>query len=178
MEFTQLVWNTFAVVGIGTVIYAAYRFGKVYLLHGEDGPIRVKGGSVTVENKIGDWELDEEDNDREYHTKGDPTGWLVRIWKDEADLGQPPVAMFTGRRVIVHCHDGSGGGGEYRIVCRANGRSRVVDQNRKLTHSGNLLTNTSPGHRITRVVVKTKGLPDQEHVFAAGEKGYAKLRPQ
>ena len=177
MEFAQIVWNGFAVLGMAAALYSVYR-SFVWFFRGEDGPIRVKGGSVFVLNRLGDWVLDEEESDREYHTKGRPVGWLVRIWKDEADLGDPPVARFTGRRVIVHCDDGSGGGTDYRIVFRANGESRVVDQNRKLTHAGNLLSNTSAGHRITRVVVKTKGSPDQEHVFAAGEKGYLKLLPQ
>ena len=178
MEFSRIAWNVFAVAGIVATLYAVYRGALRFLQRGEDGPIRVKGGSVIVENKLGDWELDEEDGDREYHTKGQPTGWLVRIWRNEADLGSPPLATFTGRRVIVLCDPGSGGGADYRIVFRANGVARVVDQNHKLTHSGNILSNTTPAHRIKKVVVKTKGSPDQEHEFAADEKGYLKLLPQ
>jgi hypothetical protein len=109
MEFTQLVWNASALIGIAAVIYMVDR-GVIRLFHGEDGPIRVKGGSVTVLNKFEDWVLDEEDGDREYHSTSGSKEWLVKIWKDEGDLGQDPVATFTGRRVIVHCDDGSGGG--------------------------------------------------------------------
>ena len=179
MEFTQLVWDVFAVFGIATMLYVVYRQAIKMFMHGDDAPIRVKGGSVFVEHTKFDWELDEDEDDREYHEKGKQNGWKVDIWKNETEMenGTTPVT-FLGRRVIVHVDDGSGGPTDYRIEFRSNGSARVVDQDRKLTHVAKLLQNTTASHRITRVVVKTKGSPDQVHAFAAGEKGFIKLWPQ
>ena len=99
-----------------------YRYGIKMFLHGEDAPIRVKGGSVFVEHTKFDWELDEDEDEREYHAKGKQNGWKVDIWKDEADMesGTTPVT-FLGRRVIVHVDDGSGGPTDYRVKFRSNG---------------------------------------------------------
>ena len=148
-------------------------------MHGDDAPIRVKGGSVFVEHTKFDWELDEDEDEREYHEKGKQNGWKVDIWKNEAEMdnGTTPVT-FLGRRVIVHVDDGSGGPTDYRVKFRSNGSARVVDQDRKLTHVAKLLQNTTASHHITRVVVKTKGSPDQVHAFPAGERGFIKLWPQ
>jgi len=179
MEFTQLMWNTFAVVGIAAAIYVIYRVFGFSLLHGDDAPIRVKGGSVFVEHMKYEWELDEDEDEREYHAKGQQNGWKVDIWKSEPEMqsGTLPVTFF-GRRVIVHVDDGSGGGTDYRIKFRSNGASRVVDQDKKLTQVAKVLQNTGANHRMTRVVVKTKGSPDQVHTFAASDKGFIKLWPQ
>lgn len=176
MDFARLALNTFAVAGIAATIYVLYR--SFQFLRGEDAPIRVKGGSIHVINQVTDWELDHEESHREYHTKGQPRRWKVEIWKNEADIADPPVKTLEGRRVVVHVDDGSGGATDYRLVFRANGAARVVDQDGQLTHSGKELSNGGAGHRMTRVVVKTKGSADQVHTFGVSEKGFLKLWPQ
>jgi hypothetical protein len=177
MEFLELAKTTLAIIGFAALVYAGYRVSKSKFLGGEHGPIRVKGGSVHVSNDV-DWVLDDDDAVREYHAKGGSNRWKVDIWKNEADASGPPVATYYGRRVIVHVDDGSGGAADYQIRFLANGAARVVDAQDKLTHSGNQLSNLSAGHRLTKVVVKTRFNPVQDYSFGPGEKGYVELRPQ
>ncbi len=181
MQFLEFATYAFALFGLAVAGKKIFD-GLTGVLHGDDAPIRVKGGSVHVENLRDDWELDEEDDGdpREYHTKGQQNGWKVEIWKNESDMnaGNLPEKTFSGRRAIVHVDDGSGGATDYRLKFRSNGSARVLDRDKKLTHVAKLLQNTTTSHRITRVVVKTPGSADQTHVFAASEKGFIKLWPQ
>ena len=180
MGFLEFATGTFALIGLFAVARFAYYNGPWRVVRGDDAPIRVKGGSMfRGEHMNADWELDEDDDEREYPVKGQQNGWKVDVWKNQADMdsGAIPLTLY-GRRVIVHVDDGSGRPADYRLKFRSNGSARVVDQDRKLTHVAKLLQNTGAGHRITRVVAKTKGSPDQVHAFAASEKGFIKLWPQ
>ena len=147
MTVLQTATYAFAVIGVASFLYFVYRLlvGKA----GEDGPIRVKGGSIVIENDDHDWEKDDHDGKHEYHYKGRPNRWKVKVWKNGAIC----IDWVEARRVKLEVgRDGSGNDGD--VVFRPNGSVRVMDEKNTFIATGKKLTDTSTGARIKKVVIR------------------------
>ena len=81
-----IVRSLLAVGGAAALLVVVAR--KFKMMGGDDAPIRVKGGSVVIENDWFPWTLDEEDDEPEYHQEAPdtPNGWNVRAWHTYADF--------------------------------------------------------------------------------------------
>lgn len=166
--------NAFALTGVVVSLYAVYRVARYFLqARGDDAPIRVKGGSIEVLNRLGDWELDD-DEGAEYHTKGQTKGWVVRVWSSEAAYllnRDTPEKVYQGKRAAVHF---SVGGVEYHVVLRPNGTYRVADKGGVLTLDRKTLSNVDA--KLLKLTVSTKSATTT-HSFDAGQ-GYIAFAPK
>jgi hypothetical protein len=169
--------NVMAVVGVGALVYLLRRvIGKdAGRIAGEDGPIRVKGGSIEVYNEaLNDWERDDDEVHHEFHLKGRPKSWYVEVWKKEADMGSVKPWTKEGKRATVHVDAGN----DFVIKFRPNGGVRVIDKDKRLKVEPKRLYFAEES-RIKKVVVKD-GV--HEHSYAEfdpdkGEKGFVRLTP-
>jgi hypothetical protein len=166
-----------ALVGFAAAGTAALIFKILHSARGEDGPIRVKGGSVTVENDDLEWLDDDEDDKKEYYLRRRSTV-RARIWLNEPSdypkAPKPPEKFaWTGRRLIVFLENGD------KLVFRANGALRVKDPKDRLTPNGKVLRDDKPGTRIEKVEVwdrkQDPNKPLNSYEFATDEKGFIEL---
>lgn len=167
----------FAAAGAAALIFKILQSGR-----GEDGPIRVKGGSVFVENDDFDWQRDEEENDPEYFLR-QRSRYLVKVWAHGPHNplpGEPHVSQ--GRRVIIKMEEN---GRVDTVVFRANGAVRLIDKDGRVSidpANKKRLRNPSPNARISRIEVRDKTLQPHlryERDFVAGtEKGHIEVTLQ
>jgi hypothetical protein len=171
MTLFQVATYTFAAIGVISVTYAVYKF--LTSRFDEDGPIRVKAGSVEIENDDHDWEKDDDDGENEFHYKGRPNRWNVRVLKN----GSTCVDWMEARRVELQVvRDGPGNDGD--VIFRANGAVRVRDKKNRFVPTGKKLIDNSPGARVKKVVIKKRGGgPDPSCSFQEGEKCEVELKP-
>ena len=129
-----------------TAIAGVVDFFKKIFGAGDDGPIRVKGGSVTIESDKLPWVADEGDepgNDApEYTFAGQRNGWRVSFFHPSSKQN----ITADVRRVHIEIRDP-----QTKVVFRANGSARVFDRDRAFTASGTKLTHASSGAWIRRV---------------------------
>ena len=69
MTFFQVATFAFAAIGVASVLYVLVNWFTAKTLE-EDGPIRVKGGSITIENDDHDWVKDEGEDKNSGTTRG------------------------------------------------------------------------------------------------------------
>ena len=114
----------------------------------DDGPIRVKGGSITIENDVYDWEKDDGEDKNEYHYKGRPNRWNVRVLKNRSIC----LDWVEARRVKLEVVRGSGKDGT--VIFRPNGAVRVLDDQNEFVVTGKKLVDNTPNTRIKKVVIR------------------------
>lgn len=170
MTFFQVATYSFAVIGVASLAKLLIQWLRGR--SGEDGPIRVKGGSVIIENDDYDWEKDDGDGKKEYHFKGRPNRWKVTVWKNG---GLTQINGIEARRVRVLTIDSSGNDGT--VVFRPNGAVRVLDEEGRFVASGKTLTDNSAGARISRVVVRRVTGQPMEEQFGSGDEAKVELLP-
>ncbi len=152
MSLFEISRDGFAVVGLlgGLVLLYQRLFAKKL---DEDAPIRVKGGSVSIESEK-EWEDDtSDDDDRDYFSRGRVNRLAVRV----GTLAQPGTDVHTGNKVVVTVQNGEDEQDTYKFKIRGNGAVRVVDKQKKFAvKSANKMTLEDLGPRIwiRRVVVK------------------------
>jgi len=169
MDTFDVARDSLAVVGVGGLAYALFSLFRGRPL-AEDAPIRVKGGSVVVENDEYDWVPDSEDG-KQYHFKGRSASWKVEVWKKESDVGVTKPWTKSGRRAFVFVEAGN----DFELRFRANGGVRVIDNEGRMTASGKRLTFPHES-LIVKVVVKEGG-DTHEFTDFGGEKGFILLTP-
>ena len=101
MSLFEISRDGFAVVGLlgGLVLLYQRLFAKKL---DEDAPIRVKGGSVSIESEK-EWEDDtSDDDDRDYFSRGRVNRLAVRV----GTLAQPGTDVHTGNKVVVTVQNG------------------------------------------------------------------------
>ena len=168
---------------IGTYAFAAFGVAAaVYLILQkisrkritEDGPIRVKGGSIKIENDDADWELDDSEGHNEFRYAGRPKGWKVKVLKNGSVCNGSNDK--PARRVILEVvRDGGGNDGD--VEFRANGTVRVIDEKKRFTTSGKTLNDQSKGARVKKVILKRRGQSDLECNFEESDEYYVELQP-
>ncbi len=169
MTLFQVATYLFAAIGVGSVAYLVLQLLKGRRA-GEDGPIRVKGGSVEVENTVADWEKDDGDDPAkdppEYHSKGRTNRWTVSFYYKKTNTS----VNTSARRVVIEVEDSFSNS---RLAFRANGSARVVDRNRVFSASGKNLT-----HKDTKAwIKKVKLFPGDEYQFEKEDKPVIVLEP-
>ena len=168
-----------ALLGLAAGAAGALLFKILHSGRGEDGPIRVKGGSVEVESDNTAWQTDKEDNDPEYFLRP-RSRYQVRVWAHGPHNPLPcEPCVAIGRRVVVRMENS---GGTFTLVLRANGSVRVIDKDNRLrVDAANLrrLHDLDSSTRIARVEVRDKTQTPPlvyERDFVAGqEKGFIEL---
>lgn len=180
-EFARTV---FAVTGIVATVYAVYRVARYFLqARGDDAPIRVKGGSIRIENTKYPWVVDQDDDahkDTEYHSAGRVNSLRVVAYKSKADetAGKPTLDR-TGRTAIVQMENSSGFA--FRVRFRGNGAVRVIDPMKRLQVNAsdpNLLEQLSTDNWIGLVVVRDGGVIVDKCTFTSGDKPIINMTPQ
>lgn len=175
MTFVELTTRTLAGIGAASVLYALYL--KLRRLQGEDedGPIRVKSGSVEISHDTLEWERDDSDGKAEYHYRGRQNGWSITVWKNNVQC----LSEASARRVrLVIERDGPGNDGD--IVFRANGAVRVTDEEGSFRiRAGNTLIddNAQTDPRIKKVIVTRIDGTKAECEFRRNEKAAVELKP-
>jgi hypothetical protein len=168
MTFIQAVTFTFAAIGVASVAFVMFRwlFGKGLR---EDGPIRVKRGSIKIENDDADWEKDDSEGPNEYHLKGKPNRWNVKVDKN----GQVCIPWVQSRivKLRIERDDGSNG----TVTFRANGAVRVKDDDNRFVATGRTLEDRSA--RVKKVVIKPATGQPLECDFGANDVWYVELKP-
>lgn len=179
MTLFEVVRDAFAAGGLGVALWVLYGWLKSRPT-ANDAPIRVKGGSIEILNRLGNWEIDKEENEKQFHTDGSDRGWIAKVWKNSEDWKQKKTAekTLTGKRIVVEV-EVPGVNNDYQIVFRANGGVRVVDSKGKLGVQGDVLKNATADHRIKKVIARTAGAKDDPYdQFDANNKGHIELWPQ
>ena len=147
MTFLAAATYTFAAIGVASVLYVLYQ----WLGHttGEDGPIRVRGGSITIDNDDFSWVKDDadDDNDNQYHLKGGTNRFIVHVRKNGQICNG--IDGIEARRVKLEV-----GGNNDKVIFKPNGAVRVVDGQKRFVASGKELTDNSPSAHVKRVVVR------------------------
>ena len=168
--------NLLAVVGVGALVYGLRRIlgPKGERIHGEDGPIRVKGGSVFIENNNFDWDEDSDDGPTEFFFLGRPPGWKVEVWVDEANFPNgTPDKVMQGRKAVVHVD----GKDDFKLVFRANGSVRVIDKDGHMRRERKQLKYLETS-RVTKVEMKKKDVViDEFGGFNPDKKSVVQLTP-
>jgi hypothetical protein len=170
MTLFQAATYAFAAIGVVSVVYAVVKFLTSTL--DEDGPIRVKAGSVEIENDDHDWEKDEQDGKNEFHYKGRPNRLQVRVRKN----GNTCVDWVDARRVDIQVvRDGPGNDAD--VIFRANGAVRVRDEGNRFVATGKKLIDNSAGARVKKVVIKKRGGGQQDCSFGESDTYEVELKP-
>ena len=73
--------STYA-LGVTAIAGVVDLFKKIFGA-GDDGPIRVKGGSFFVQTDDDDWKEDSDGMTSEFVYKSRPKEWEVTLWEDE-----------------------------------------------------------------------------------------------
>jgi hypothetical protein len=170
MTLFQATTYAFATIGVVSVIYGVFKWLASH--RGEDGPIRVKGGSITIENDDFDWEKDDGDGKKEYHYKGRPNRWRVTVLKNGSNTS---INGMEARRVRIQTINTAGQDGT--VVFRANGAARVMDEDGRFTASGKVLTDNSAGARVKKVIARRSDGTTEEVSFAQGDEAKVELVP-
>lgn len=165
--------RTRSVLGLaGACSLAYFLFTRRRKWGGEDGPIRVKGGSVVVENDDFYWELDApEGRKREYHFRGRPNRWGVTVWKN----GIVQRAREARRVIVEIARDG--GGNDGTLEFRTNGAVRVIDDEGRFVADGPKLIDNSKGARIKQVKLFPRIDPRDECTFGKDDVAAMELMP-
>jgi hypothetical protein len=152
MTAFELLRDLLALIGILCLLWRFVGRKRAKKLGGEDGPIRVKGGSVIIENDDFDWDEDSDDGPTEFFFLGRPRGWMVEVWVDETTYpnGKPDKVM-EGRKAVVHVD----GKDDFRLVFRANGSVRVIDKDGHMKRERKQLKYLETS-RITKIEMKKK----------------------
>lgn len=185
MRLPDITRSGLAAISIGAFVYSALRLLRHKAAHAlrDDGPIRVKGGSVTVENSLHDWALDDDDDSgaNEHHSNRRSSTLQVRAYKSEADeQANTPVLNELARQVVIHVRQGPGSAPVYRLRVRNNGGLRIIDPQKQLTvrpGQPRILENLTAGHWIEWVVVKYKG-DTVKRQFTSNQKPVVLIEPQ
>jgi hypothetical protein len=171
MTLLQAVTYSFALVGAASVSYILCRFRTTVA---EDGPIRVRGGSVRIENDQYDWEKDDSDGDNEFHYKGRPNRWWVKVLKNGAVCGT--INGIEARRVELDIGR-TGGGNDGQVKFRPNGAVRVSDDENRFQIYGKTLVDASAGARVKKVTVRKLDGKKEECTFDVTDTYLIELKP-
>ena len=145
MTFFQVATFAFAAIGVASVLYVLVQWFTPRPR--EDGPIRVKGGSITIENDDYEWVKDDGEDKNEYHYSERPNRWNVRVLKN-----RHVCIEWTEARRVKLVVDRSGHEGE--VIFRPNGAVRVFDRENEFIATGKKLVDNTPNVRIKSVVVR------------------------
>lgn len=170
MNAIDVVRNLLALAGAGALVYALWRSvatsqpaqPQAVPPVGDNAPIRVKGGSVTVESDQFTWDSDPdaEDDDDEHQYAGLYKSWEVKAWRSfDAWAADPGKTKFdfqaAGRKVIVEVEQP---GNNPKFVFKANGVPRVKCPKGQLVHNGRALVDAAADHVPKKVTVKKRGV--------------------
>ena len=182
MTAFELLRDLLALIGILCLLMRLFGRKNLERVAGEDGPIRVKGGSVIVESDDFNWAADGDEGETDYTYKGSFKQWDVKAWDSEADWKNwkkdpkqyPPAFTATGRRVVVVVGPSSA---EARVVFRANGFPRLkARQGQFLIDGRKLKDEGDASHWPRHVFVRDNGSPAGDHPFPNRD-GVIELRP-
>jgi hypothetical protein len=129
IEYVTTAAGAAAIVAVGNAIYQAIK-GTGASTRGEDGPIRVKGGSVLIEGED-DWEPTTGGQDFKFKLKDNPA---LNFWSVRLILDGVPDGPFFGKTLDVVME---AGGSTTTTVCRAKGGIRVKQPGSLAIDSGN-----------------------------------------
>ncbi len=160
-----------AAISIGAFVYTVIRLARPKQLRPwqNDGPIRVKGGSVTVENPVKDWALDDDEWEadtsgaNEHHSAGRSSNHGTSLLKYASEgQGTPGDSTNSLRQVVVHVREGLGSSSDLQTSLsqqrRAAGHRPAEEAERcEAGAAPGVLQNLTPSHWIEWVVVKNQG---------------------
>ncbi len=175
MTPSEFARDLLAVGGAAALIFIVAK--KLSKRGGDDAPIRVKGGSVTIANKDDDWETDDEEG-HEYHYKAQVKKVKVRAWESEKDFEdkKEPQLKCDGRKVELTVRRSDLPNDYYIVTFRANGALRVRDPAGELVALDDTLKDSHPNHWPELIVVTAGGFETGRYKFGT-KTGFFVMKP-
>ena len=166
-----------ALIGILCLLQRIFGGLRFRMAAGEDGPIRVKGGTVTIVNDDDEWESDNEDG-YEYHAKSQVRKIKLKAWETEQDWKdkKDPVFRSDGRKIELTVRRSSAANDFYIVTFRANGAFRVRDSAGELLPLKETLKDAHLDHWPELLVV-IEGKTEKERYKFIGKTGFFFLKP-